>query len=273
MSAHVLVNGRTDAIIATDDRGLCYGDGLFETMLFVQGRAPLWKRHMQRLGEGCSRLLLQAPDGELLAREAAVICSDWPRAIVRITLTRGPGPRGYTFPDPGLATRIVAGSPAPTVPADWYHQGIRVRVCDLRLSAQQRLAGIKHLNRLEQVLARAEWNDQAIGEGLLCDGDGRVISATAANLFAVLDGRLVTPALERCGVAGVARAEVLAQRKCAVRDLTMAELMRADEVFLTSAVRGVVPVNSLDDRRWEIGEAARTLQAHWRGLGLIEDER
>jgi 4-amino-4-deoxychorismate lyase len=146
-------------------------------------------------------------------------------------------------------------------------------VCALRLGEQPALAGIKHVSRLEQVLARAEWNDAAIGEGLLCDTHGRVISATAANLFAVLGGRLVTPALDHCGVAGVARAEVLAQRDCEVRDLTMAELMRADEVFLTNSVRGIVPVAALDDRHWEVGATTRALLAHWRARGLIEDVR
>lgn len=271
MTARVLVNGDPAGRIAPDDRGLSYGDGLFETVLFVQGHAPLWRRHMVRLADGCARLALPAPDQELLLREAAVVASDMPRAVVRCTITRGAGPRGYAISDPLQPTRIVAASAAPVSPADWYHRGIRVRACALRLSEQPRLAGIKHLNRLEQVLARAEWNDEAINEGLLCDREGHVISATAANLFVVLNGGLVTPAVDRCGVAGVARAEVLAQRACAVRDLTMAELMRADEVFLTNSVRGILPVAALEDRRWPAGPVAREMQAHWRALGLSTD--
>jgi len=264
----ILVNGAASGAIAADDRGLSYGDGLFETVLFVGGRAPLWPRHMARLAEGCARLLLPAPDSDLLAREAAQVCADSARAVVRITLTRGAGPRGYAMPVPPRTTRIVAASPAPTTPPDWYHLGVRVRICSLRLSEQPRLAGIKHLNRLEQVLARAEWNDAEIAEGILCDVAGRVIGATAANLFAVIGGRLVTAQLDRCGVAGVARAEVLAQRECEVRDVTMEELMQADEVFLTNSVRGILPVTALDDRCWLIGDVARALQAHWRVLGL-----
>jgi len=265
----ILVNGMADGMIAADDRGLTYGDGLFETVLFVAGRAPLWPRHMARLVEGCARLLLPVPDTELLAYETAQACAGLPRAVARITFTRGAGPRGYASPDSVQATRIVAGSSAPIAPPDWYHFGTRVRLCTLRLSEQPRLAGIKHLNRLEQVLARAEWNDANIAEGILCDGAGRVIGATAANLFALSGGRLVTPGLERCGVAGVARAEVLAQRAdCEVRDLTMTELMQADEVFLSNSVRGIVPVTALGDRCWPVGEVTRALQAHWRALGL-----
>ena len=115
-------------------------------------------------------------------------------------------------------------------------------------------------------LARAEWNDESISEGILCDSGGRVIGATSANLFALIQGRLMTPALQRCGVAGVARAEVLAQRECEVRDLAMEELLRADEIFLTNSVRGIVPVTALDGRRWAIGSVTRELQAHWQQL-------
>ena len=265
----ILVNGVAGGSIAADDRGLSYGDGLFETVLFVDGRAPLWPRHMARLAEGCARLLLPAPDVNLLAREAALAGAGLARAVVRIALTRGPGPRGYAIPEAAPPTRIVAASVAPILPQDWYHSGIRVRSCALRLSEQPRLAGIKHLNRLEQVLARAEWDDADIVEGILCDVAGRVIGATAANLFAVIDGRLVTSELDRCGVAGVARAEVLAQRAdCKVRDVTMTDVMQADEVFLTNSVRGILPVTALDDRRWRAGEVTRALQAHWRALGL-----
>lgn len=267
----ILVNGDSSGLIAADDRGLRYGDGLFETILFAAGRAPLWLRHMARLAEGCAHLSLPAPDAVLLAREAAQVSTGLARAVVRITLTRGAGPRGYAISDAMRVTRIVAASPAPKIPADWYDRGIRVRVCDLRLGEQPALAGIKHLNRLEQVLARAEWNDEAINEGLLCDAHGRVIGATSANLFALIDGRLVTPALQRCGVAGVARAEVLAQHECEVRDLEMEELLRAEEVFLTNSVRGIAPVTALDERRWPVGPVSRELQAHWRTLGLIED--
>ena len=268
--ARVLVNGDADAHVAADDRGLCYGDGLFETVLFVRGRAPLWARHMHRLVASCARLSLPAPDLALLAREAEHVSAGLERAVVRITYTRGSGPRGYAFPHGAPAARIVATAAAPAIPTGWYHGGIRVRACALRLSEQPRLAGIKHLNRLEQVLARAEWEDDAIVEGILCDAHERVISATAANIFAVIDGRLVTPALERCGVAGVGRAEVLAQHAdCDVRDLTMEELLRADEVFLSNSVRGIVPVKALDDRRWKVGATARALLAHWQALGLV----
>ena len=269
MSARVLVDGVADASVSALDRGLLYGDGLFETVLFVDGEAALWARHMARLTAGCARLALPLPDPALLATEAAQMIDVRGRALLRITLTRGVGARGYAPPERTPATRIVAAFAAPDVAAHWYAAGIRLRFCDTRLALQPRLAGIKHLNRLEQVLARAEWNDPAIAEGLMLDTEGHVIAATAANLFAVIDGRLCTPRLDRCGVAGVARAEVMAQVATAETDLDPAALERASEMFLTSAVRGVLPVTLLADRALAIGPVARALQADWRARGLL----
>jgi 4-amino-4-deoxychorismate lyase len=265
----VLVDGQARDGVSVLDRGLGYGDGLFETIRFVGAEAPLWPRHMQRLEEGCQRLDLPSPDPLRLLAEARGVAQGLAQAVVRITLTRGTGPRGYQPPQPAQPTRIVAAFTAPSPDPVAQADGIRVRLCALRLAPQPLLAGLKHLNRLEQVLARAEWNDPAIAEGLLLDADGLAISATAANLFAVFAGVLVTPALDRCGVAGVGRAEVLAARPQAqVRALPWAELARADELFLSSSVRGILPVRELDGRVLAVGPVTRALQAHWRTLGF-----
>ncbi|HJU39384.1 MAG TPA: aminotransferase class IV, partial [Tahibacter sp.] len=164
-------------------------------------------------------------------------------------------------------TVVVGAAPAPVVPASWYAHGVRLFACATRYATPSALAGVKHGNRLEQVLARAEWNDAAYAEGLMCDAHGHAISATAANLFARIDGMLATPSVERCGVAGVARAEVLACRDTVVRDIGVDELARADEVFLTSSLRGIVPVAAIGQTRYAIGETTRELVAHWQERG------
>jgi 4-amino-4-deoxychorismate lyase len=267
--ARVLVNGQGRDQVSVLDRGLGYGDGLFETIRFVGPDAPLWPRHMQRLGEGCRRLGLPVPGPAMLLAEAREVSRESGGAVVRITLTRGVGARGYKPPTPPQPTRIVAAFDPPSPDGTAQADGIRVRLCATRLAPQPLLAGLKHLNRLEQVLARAEWNDPAIAEGLMCDADGLAISATAANLFAVFDGTLATPAIDRCGVAGVGRAEVLAARPHAqVRQITLAELRQADELFLSSSVRGILPVRELDGSAFATGPFARALQAHWRELGF-----
>ncbi|MGN6328216.1 MAG: aminodeoxychorismate lyase [Rhodanobacter sp.] len=269
MASRMLVNGVVSAVVAAADRGFSYGDGLFESIRFVGERAPLWERHMQRLADSCRRLQLPLPDTAQLLREARQVSESMAHAVVRIAWTRGVGERGYSPPTVATPTRVVAAFPPPPMDAAAHAHGVRTRMCTLRLAEQPQLAGMKHLNRLEQVLARAEWSDPAIAEGLLCDGDGRLVSATMANLFAVIDGELATPSLQRCGVAGVARAEILA---CAAgareRDMRLPDLHRASEVFLSSSVRGVVPVQSLDGWRWTPGPVTRQWQGHWRQLGF-----
>jgi 4-amino-4-deoxychorismate lyase len=269
LTARILVDGQARDQVSVLDRGLGYGDGLFETIRFVGADAPLWSRHMQRLEEGCRRLGLPMPGPTALLAEARDVSHGLDQAVVRITLTRGVGARGYRPPAGPQSTRIVAAFEAPPHDETAQTHGIRVRLCSTRLAAQPLLAGLKHLNRLEQVLARAEWDDPAIAEGLLCDADGHAISATAANLFAVFAGTLATPALDRCGVAGVARAEVLAAWPHAqVRAITCEELRQADELFLSSSVRGILPVRELDGHALAVGPVTRALQAHWRELGF-----
>ncbi len=269
MTARVLINGFLEERVSALDRGLAYGDGLFETIRAVNGKAPLWARHLARLSDGCRRLGLPAPDAGVLSQEFARVVESIPDAVVKIILTRGCGERGYAPPEQVDVTRIIAAFPSPLLPMDWYRDGIRVRCCELRLAAQPRLAGIKHLNRLEQVLARAEWSDAAVVEGLLFDPAGNLVSATAANVFVGIEGGLLTPSVDQCGVAGVLRGALLDDLpEIRVRPMTKEGLMRADEMFLTSSVRGVLPVRTLDERAFRIGRYARAAQAHWRALGF-----
>ncbi|AND68021.1 hypothetical protein ATSB10_05670 [Dyella thiooxydans] len=269
MTVRMLVDGRPGDTVSAQDRGLSYGDGLFETVSVIGGRAPLWSRHMERLAEGGRRLAIPLPDAGMLAREMGAVAAGMAAAVARITVTRGVGPRGYAPPVASIPTRIVAAFPMPAPELRLASEGVRLRVCDLRLAEQPALAGLKHLNRLEQVLARAEWADPSIHDGLLLDVAGRVTCTTMANVFAVIDGALVTPSLARCGVAGVARAEVLATIPAVqVRDLALEELLRADELFLTSSVRGILPVQAVGDKVFATGPVARAMQGHWRGLGF-----
>ena len=265
----ILVDGQPQGAVSALDRGLLYGDGLFETIRFVGAVAPLWPRHMQRLVRGCERLRLPVPDPALLWREAQTVLGDMAHAVLRITLTRGVGERGYAMPVAPQVTRIVVAFPMPALDAAPYRDGVRLHLCETRLAEQPLLAGIKHLNRMEQVMARAEWDDPAVAEGLLRDTHGKVISATAANLFAVAGGVPVTPALDRCGVAGVLRAELLqALPRAEVRDLPLHECLEADELFLCSGVRGILPVQAVADKVFAPGPVARAMQAHWRELGF-----
>jgi len=182
-----------------------------------------------------------------------------------VIVTRGAGGRGYAIM-PTRATRIVAAFPLPQYDPAAAQDGVRVRRCALVLSEQPRLAGAKTLNRLENVLARSEWDDPGIAEGLLGDAGGHVIEGTMSNLFVVKGGRAATPALSRCGVLGAQRErvrELLARDKvpCEERDLRWSELEAADEAFLTNSLIGVWPVARLDARQWTPGTTTRRVQA------------
>lgn len=268
MSDTVLVNGVFDKRVAADDRGLLYGDGLFETCLAINGTVALWPRHMQRLLDGCRRLQLEPPDAGVLATELAQLTAGHERVVVRITITRGSGPRGYAPHGAQRPTRILSASGMPADADVWLPAAMRLRWCTTRLPIQPALAGIKHLNRLEQVLARAEWQYGDMDEGLLRSMDGSVVCATAANLFIVSGGRIITPPLGDNGVAGVMRAQLMDMVQVDEQVLVVDDVMQADELFLTNAVRGIMPVATLAGRHWVSGAVTAALMARCADQGL-----
>jgi 4-amino-4-deoxychorismate lyase len=247
-----LINGKPGSVIDALDRGLQYGDGLFETLAVKQERPQLWERHMERLLDGCRRLHLPTFDPTLLRAETDALCAGAARAVLKIVLTRGPGARGYRIDPEATGTRILTLSAAPDYPVHYYRDGVAVRLCTTRLGCNPLLAGIKHLNRLEQVLARAEWDDADIAEGLMCDARGRVIEGIMSNLFIVTDGALVTPWLGECGVAGVMQGSILDWAHAnglpvTERPLAPADIKTADEAFLCNSLIGVWPVRRFEE--------------------------
>lgn len=249
----ILVDGRPAETVTAADRGLQYGDGLFETLAVRRGRPELWDRHLRRLAGGCARLGLPAPDPATLAGEAAGLCRGVDRGVLKLLLTRGAGGRGYRPPPAPRPTRILSLHPWPDYPPAWWREGVVARVCRQPLSLNPALAGLKHLNRLDQVLARAEWDNPAVAEGLMLDPLGRVVEGTMSNLFLGRRGVLYTPRLDQAGVAGVMRALVLelAARQglsCREVNVSLADLEAADEVFLCNSVVGLWPVRRLEGK-------------------------
>lgn len=250
MRLGVLIDGAPADSIGIDSRGLNYGDGLFETLLVQDGRPVWWGEHLARLKRGCEALGLRLPDPDLLAFEAERLCSGQRRAVLKLVLVRSGTGRGYA-PEPGARSqRILSLHAAPPLVAAEYVQGVQLRWCETRLSLQPRLAGIKHLSRLESVLARAELANTGAAEGLMLDTAGRVTCATAANVFALRDGRLYTPSLRDAGIAGTCRDWLLARTDVDIGELLPQDLERADAVFVCSSLRGILPAARLGEHSY-----------------------
>ena len=256
----MLVNGKQGDSISIRDRGLLYGDGVFRTFLAKNGKAGLWPLHFQKLQHDCAALGINCPELALLSAQLNDLLAQHPDGVFKLIVTRGQGvygqrARGYAPPARTESTIIWDISPLPSYPAEWATQGIKARLCRLRLSQQPRLAGIKHLNRLENVLAAAELDDEKFAEGLLMDAANNVIEGTRSNLFLVSQGKLVTPDLSRCGVAGVQRERVMAWASqhgmpLQARDVSLDEVLHADELFVVNSIIGLWPVRELEQRRW-----------------------
>lgn len=280
----ILINGQPGVDVSVLDRGLQYGDGLFETLAVRDGVPQLFERHLRRLADGCRRLQVPAPDPSILRREAIQLCAGVTLALMKIIVTRGPGMHGYRFApaDPQSATarvtRILMLLPAPDLAAADYRNGVVLRLCRLRLGSNPALAGIKHLNRLEQVLARAEWDDPGIREGLMMNTEGALIEGTMSNLFIVREGELYTPGLTHCGVSGIMRGLIIDSARALDIPVSESRLLpehldAADEVFMCNSVIGIWPVRRIDHTEFSIGPVTRRLMAEIAQYCLMEVEQ
>ncbi|MHB1951164.1 MAG: aminodeoxychorismate lyase, partial [Acidiferrobacteraceae bacterium] len=255
------------------DRGLVFGDGVFETLAVVDGQPLAWNLHVRRLSEAAKRLGLTAPPVRDWERDVAMLAASRPRAVLKLILTRGIGEGGYRE-TPGTApTRIAALSGWRTPPEPW-HVGAAVTVCRQTWSRQPSFAGIKHLGRLEQVRARGEWTDE-YAEGLMRDDRGDVISGTASNLFLWVKGLLVTPDLSASGIWGTVRAAVMNAAQglcipCVVRRVPLTVVIEhAEEVFLTNSLIGVWPVVRIGERGYPVGPVTLKLRDELVRQGLV----
>lgn len=259
-----LVNGRPGSELSVRDRGLAYGDGLFETIRVTRGKTTLIEHHLQRLARGAAVLQIQLDLPQIRA-ELDDSAAELGSGLLKLIVTRGESGRGYAIPERAVSNRLLYLSPLPDYPPINAQQGISLYPCVTRMGHQPLLAGIKHLNRLEQVLARSEWQDERYAEGLVCDLQGQPIEGTMSNLFLRLDGCWLTPALDQCGVRGVMR-DYLMERLAVEgevvieRSLSFNELLASEEVFCCNSVFGVWPVIELGAHRWSVGIHTRHVQ-------------
>ena len=271
-----LLNGQSADSIDLLDRGLHYGDGLFETIAVINEQPLCWAKHLQRLLSGCTRLKFDFNDAELLESEVISICKNVDRAVLKITVTTGIGGRGYKRSSTELKpTRLLAIHPWPEYPDNYSTQGIQVHLCSNRLGHNPGLAGIKHLNRLEQVLARNEWDEANTMEGLMMDIDDNVIEGTMSNLFVVYpDKKLITSDLSLCGIQGIVRQYIL--DNCAelaytsdVKKLSLDDVYAGSEMFFCNSIAGIMPVRQLANHKFPSQLAANEIKQFLISQGII----
>lgn len=257
-----LIDGRRGDALPPTNRGLHYGDGVFRTTLIHGGHVHDLEGQLAHLENDCKRLAIRCPVDEI-RQEAEDLASALGSGVLKIIVTRGGGARGYAASEQAGA-RLLLTYTVSEMPQEYWQAGIELRLCSTRLGINPRLAGVKHLNRLEQVLARSEWRGPDPQEGVMLDTQDHVIAGTMSNLFWVGAGRLHTPALDRCGVSGRMRACILgAAKHCGIEtiedDFSLEDCIQAEEIFISNSVIGLWPVKWFMDNDYLSGPVIRQL--------------
>jgi 4-amino-4-deoxychorismate lyase len=260
-----LINGVAAEYVSATDRGLHYGDGVFETIA-CHGAHPLFiEQHLQRMQHGAHQLGIAFPDRQLFLKDINCVLADhnYSRSVVKLILTRGQGKRGYRYDKEQIPTRLCIRSDWPQHVEHWQLHGIRARFCQTRASINPQLCGIKSLNRLENVLASSELGSK-YDEGFLSDIDENVVEGTMTNLFAVKNDVLLTPDLSRSGIHGIMRQQILDIAsnngiRIESRNITREELIRSDEIFVSNSVIGLCVVKQLEQHAFHSDSMAKTI--------------
>lgn len=254
------------------ERACQYGDGVFETVACRDGQPCLWELHQSRLDLGCIRLGLPSPDQAALTDVIRTVCRGHVSLGLKILWTAGHSERGYRRPvklRPTGVIQVFSWIP----PTDLLR--ISATVCEHRVSENPALAGLKHLNRLDQVIARGEWSDESVDEGIMLGQDGRVVCGTQSNVLIEHDGRLLTPELRSAGVSGVVRqclVDECARANSPIEEavIMLDDVLHADAVYLTNALMGIARVSQLGDERYDLERPVPPVieHAHRLAIGL-----
>jgi 4-amino-4-deoxychorismate lyase len=261
----VIVNGEISDSISVYDRGLAYGDGVFETVLANNGKCLLWDRHLERLKKSLEQLQIATDELNNLYPVLKPYLPPEAEQVVKIIVTRGNSQRGYAVEADSTPNTLIYITEKPKPVQDWAKIGARAVFCKTRLAYQPSLAGLKHLNRLEQILARLELTGHDLQEGIMRGQQGEVVEGIMHNLFFVKNSELFTPDLSQCGVAGIMRTFII--ENCQqlglplhIGEVSVEQLLAADEIFLSNSINVIWPICELDGTRFEIGTVTSQLQ-------------
>jgi 4-amino-4-deoxychorismate lyase len=264
------INGIATEHLSIMDRGLHYGDGLFETIACRRGALQFWDEHITRMRKGADTLDIAFPGEEKYFQDIRNLLHQSPdeNCVIKLLLTRGQGDRGYRHPRSQKPTRAVIINHWPQYPVELVNYGINVCLCKHQVSTNPALAGIKHLNRLDNVLARNEW-DNEFHEGFMFDTNGYLVEGTMSNIFCIKEGVLFTPRLDQCGVNGVIRNQVLSIAKekdfeIHIKNVTIDNIYSMDEIFITNSIIGIWPVSSVGEIKYPLGDMTHSLESELR---------
>jgi 4-amino-4-deoxychorismate lyase len=260
-----IINGNLNSAISPLDRGLAYGDGVFRTLKVVNGLPEHWPLHYQKLVADCGAIGIVCPSAELLMSDLQQLFLPDETSVIKIIITRGDGERGYAPPAITAPMRLLIKSAMPEYPQSNFIEGVNLHICETRLAHQPKLAGIKHLNRLENVLARMEWKDPILAEGIMLDMDENVIECTSANIFARFGDVLITPNLNQCGIAGITRQRILElahtqSLKTKIEIFNLEKLLSADEMIICNSLYGAWQARQLLNKTWVKQDLAANLR-------------
>ena len=270
-----LINGEFSNHVSVIDRGLSYGDGLFETMSwsYLKDKKILgvefWERHLERIKEGCSITKIKLPPTEILKNYKEKILRECLRkgiksGVLKILITRGVGGRGYKFEKDISPTIIFLSFPLRKIDKDTLNTGVKLRFCEFPMFENSILAGFKHLNRIDSVMARSEWEDDEFFDGVMLDNSENIIDGTMTNLFFSKNRVLYTPMIKNSGINGIMRQVVIDKAKLFYNDICEIEIKknnisRFDEMFVTNSVIKILPVAHLGNKEFEITDATREM--------------
>lgn len=259
------LNGEPADSVSLMDRSFQYGDGCFTTMLTRKGQIQYWSKHIERMNACLDALYIPRPDWNQVEQWLALAAKEDDKAGLKLHISRGQGGRGYSPTQVGTPNVTISAFPFPSHYEKWTETGIELGIAKTRLGHNPLLAGHKHNNRLEQVLVKAEMDQQTLLDGIVLDIADRVIETSMANLFWVKNDRIYTPDLSFAGVNGVMRRVVLQQAQdsgfeCEIGHFHLDQVLSADEIFISNSVLGVAPIHTVSSTPFNIGKITKRIQ-------------
>lgn len=254
-----LINGEWTDNLPANDRAVQFGDGCFTTACISNGEVKFLDQHLIRLQQACEKLLIPFVDWALLKSEMLRLAEKEKQAVLKVIITRGSGGRGYSAANCQQPTRLLTVSAYPSFYPQWREQGITLALSPIQLGINPQLAGIKHLNRLEQVLIRTHLEQTLAQEALVLDSDGYLTECCAANLFWRKGMQVFTPYVDKSGVNGTMRQHIIACLADSPWQVTQVRekldtLAQADEVLICNALMPVVPVKQAENWQFKSRE-------------------